>query len=93
MESLSDTNMTVSSGHLLPIIAESDYNKEHHLTAQDDIDNGIIEAKDVPFDSEFFPSSQFSLVRTKENKTKTVSSLFNLYLVSCGYFLSISLHS
>lgn len=45
--------MTISAGHLLPIIAELDYNKELHPIAQDDTDNGIVEAKDVPLDSGF----------------------------------------
>lgn len=70
----------ISAGHL-PIVAESVHNQELHPTAQDDIGEGLVEAKDIPFDSRFPQSSQQSLDKTNKqtNKTKSQSLVYFIY--------------
>lgn len=40
--------MITSADHLLPIIADTEHRQEFHPTAQDDIDNRVVAAKDFP---------------------------------------------
>lgn len=40
--------MITSAGHLLPMIANTGPRQALHPTAQDDIDNRVVEAKDFP---------------------------------------------